>query len=191
LPGIVLATNTFATPFGPRTFPATFTVAPSYLPDAPFINRLYGQTAFNTFTVGAKWRWTGPNNPFGFGLIPFYRWYADKADDASGFNQLQRGASPGGNIGDFGLVMFADGRLSRSVNLSANLGYILNSNPRGQFPNGEFTLLDRPDEFIAGVGFDFPINKYFQPILELRSTQYVGGSLRDSGRFPARLQSFE
>jgi hypothetical protein len=175
LPGIVLATNTFATPFGPRTFPATFTVAPSYLPDAPFINRLYGTSAFNTFTVGAKWRWTSPNNPFGFGLIPFYRWYADKGDDAGGFNQLQRGASPGGNIGDFGLVMFADGRLSRSVNLSANLGYILNSNPRGQFPSGEFTLLDRPDEFIAGVGFDFPINKYFQPILELRSTQYVGG----------------
>ncbi len=176
LPGIVLATNTFLTPAGaPRTVPASFTVAPSYLPDAPFINRLYGQSAFNTFTVGAKWRWTGPNNPFGVGVIPFYRWYADKADDQSGFNQLQRGASPGGNIGDFGLVFFADGRLSRSVNLSVNAGYILNSNPRGQFPSGEFTLLDRPDEFIAGVGFDFPINKYFQPILELRSTQYVGG----------------
>ncbi len=37
---------------------------------------------------------------------------------------------PGGNIGDFGLVMFADARLSRSVNVSANLGYILNSNPK-------------------------------------------------------------
>ncbi|HEY0544615.1 MAG TPA: Ig-like domain-containing protein [Pyrinomonadaceae bacterium] len=175
LPGIVLATNTFATPFGPRTFPATFTVAPSYLPDAPFLNRLYGQSAFNTFTVGAKWRWTSPNNPFGIGVIPFYRWYADKADDASGFNQLQRGASPGGDIGDFGLIGFFDGRLSRSVNLSANLGYILNSNPKGTFPTGTFTLLDRPDEFIAGVGFDFPINKWFQPIIELRSTQYVGG----------------
>ena len=29
--------------------------------------------------------------------------------------------------------------------------------------------------FIAGVGFDFPINKHFQPIAEVRSTQYVGG----------------
>jgi len=36
-------------------------------------------------------------------------------------------------------------------------------------------MLDRPDEIIAGVGFDFPINKYFQPVLELRSTQYAGG----------------
>jgi hypothetical protein len=36
-------------------------------------------------------------------------------------------------------------------------------------------LLDRPDELIAGVGVDFPINKYVQPIAEFRSTQYVGG----------------
>ena len=178
LPGIVLATNLVTLP-GPGgrvvQVPATFSNSPAYLPDAPFINRLYGQSAFSTFTVGAKWRWTSPNNPLGFGFIPFYRFYADKADDLGGFNQLQRGASPGGNIGDFGLVMFVDGRLSRSVNLSANLGYILNSNPRGTFPVGERVLLDRPDELIAGIGFDFPINKYFQPIAELRSTQYVGG----------------
>lgn len=176
LPGLVLATN-FITLTGGAVVevPATFTTAPSYLPDAPFINRLYGQSAFSTFTVGMKWRWTSPNNPFGFGFIPFYRFYADKGDDFGGFNQLQRGASPGGNIGDFGLVMFVDGRLSRSVNLSANLGYILNSNPRGNFTVGERVLLDRPDELIAGVGFDFPINKYFQPMAELRSTQYVGG----------------
>jgi hypothetical protein len=176
LPGIALSTGFVTLPGGAVVeVPVTFTNAPSYLPDAPFLNRLYGQTAFSTFTVGAKWRWTGPNNPFGFGLIPFYRFYADKADDLAGFNQLQRGASPGGNIGDFGLVMFVDGRLSRSVNVSANLGYILNSNPKGDFPVGRRVLLDRPDELIAGVGFDFPINKYFQPILELRSTQYVGG----------------
>lgn len=176
LPGVVLASNFITLPGG-RVIqvPAAFTNSPSYLPDAPFVNRLYGQSAFSTFTIGAKWRWTSPNNPFGFGFIPFYRFYADKADDFGGFNQLQRGASPGGNIGDFGLVMFVDGRLSRSVNVSANLGYILNSNPRGTFPGGDFVLLDRPDEVIAGVGFDFPINKYFQPIFELRSTQYVGG----------------
>src|SRR5439155_9997323 len=40
---------------------------------------------------------------------------------------------------------------------------------------GGSTLLDRPDEFIAGIGVDFPINKYDQPIAEFRSTQYVGG----------------
>jgi hypothetical protein len=75
--------------------------------------------------------------------------------------------------------MFVDGRLSRSVNLSANLGYILNSNPKD--PNG-VALLDRPDELIAGIGVDFPINKYVQPMAELRSTQYVGG--RTLNAFP-------
>src|ERR1041384_3244643 len=174
LPGIVLATATVpATVLSlPITVPVTFTVAPSYLPDAPFVGRLYGESSFTNFVAGAKWRITGPRNAFGFGLIPFYRWYPDKGTDASGFNQLQRGASPGGNVGDFGLVAFADGRLSRSVNLSANFGYILNSNPKGP---GGIALLDRPDEIIAGVGVDFPINKYFQPIAEFRSTQYVGG----------------
>src|SRR5437660_2282624 len=185
LPGIVLATAVLpctaltgncgppALPGtqNPIVVPVTFTTAPSYLPDAPFVSRLYGESSFNNSVVGAKWRLTGPRNPFGFGFIPFYRWYSDKAKDASGFNQLQRGAGPGANLGDFGLVMFADARLSKSVNLSANVGYILNSNPK----NGSSTLLDRPDEIIAGVGVDFPINKYFQPIGEFRSTQYVGG----------------
>ena len=182
LPGIVLATATVpATVLSlPITVPVTFTVAPSYLPDAPFVGRLYGESSFTNFVAGAKWRITGPRNAFGFGLIPFYRWYPDKGTDASGFNQLQRGASPGGNVGDFGLVAFADGRLSRSVNLSANFGYILNSNPKGP---GGITMLDRPDEVIAGIGVDFPINRHFQPIAEFRSTQYVGG------RTPNALQN--
>jgi hypothetical protein len=32
---------------------------------------------------------------------------------------------------------------------------------------GDFVLLDRPDELLAGVGFDFPINEHFQPIVEV------------------------
>jgi hypothetical protein len=177
LPGLVLATTTLPTTLLtlPITVPATFTIAPSYLPDAPFINRLYGQSSFTSFVVGAKWRWTGTKNPLGVGIMPFYRFYPDKADDLSGFNQMQRGSGPGGDIGDFGLMFFLDGRLSRSVNISVNAGYILNSNPKGTFPSGEFTLLDRPDEFLTGIGFDFPINKHIQPVLELRTTQYVGG----------------
>jgi len=185
LPGIVLATTVLpctaltgncrppALPGtqSPIVVPVTWTTAPSYLPDAPFVSRLYGESSFTNFVAGAKWRLTGPRNPFGFGFIPMYRWYGDKADGAEGFNQLQRGASPGGNIGDFGLTMFADARLSRSVNVSANLGYWLNSNPK----NGNSTLLDRPDEIIAGVAVDFPINRWFQGIGEFRSTQYVGG----------------
>ncbi len=185
LPGIVLATTTLPctaltgncrppgspTTLNPIVVPVTWTTSPSYLPDAPFVNRLYGESSFTNFVAGAKWRITGPRNPLGVAVLPMYRWYADKADGASGFNQLQRGASPGGNIGDFGLTLAVDGRLSRSVNLSANVGYWLNSNPK----NGNSTLLDRPDEIIAGVGFDFPINRWFQGIGEFRSTQYVGG----------------
>lgn len=185
LPGIVLATTTLpctiltgnCRPPGqpgtlnPIVVPTSFTTEPSYLPDAPFLGRLYGESSFSNFVAGAKIRLTDPRSAFGFGFIPFYRWYGDKADDAQGFNQLQRGASPGANLGDFGLVMFADGRLSRSVNLSANLGYILNSNPK----SGNTTLLDRADELIAGIGVDFPINKHVQPMAEFRSTSYVGG----------------
>ncbi|HZH89079.1 MAG TPA: hypothetical protein VEX70_00530 [Pyrinomonadaceae bacterium] len=176
LPGVVLTQRAVPATLttSAQVVPDTFTLAPSYLPDAPFASRLYGESAFSTFSIGAKFRFTGPNNPFGIGLIPFYRFYGDNADDRSGFNQLQRGASPGGNIGDFGLVMFADGRLSRSVNVSANVGYILNSNPRSELL-GDAALLDRPDELIAGVGVDFPVNRYFQPILEVKSVQYVGG----------------
>jgi len=105
---------------------------------------------------GAKIRFTGPNNPLGVALIPFYRWWLDKADDLGGFNQMQRGAGPGGDIGDFGLIGVVDGRLGKHVNVSANGGYVLNSNPKGA--GGDFVLLDRPDELLTGIGFDFPIN---------------------------------
>jgi hypothetical protein len=174
LPGVVLATTTLpATALTlPITVPATFTISPSYLPDAPFIGRLYGESSFNNLVFGGKIRFTGPNNPLGVGLIPFYRWWLDKGNDASGFNQMQRGAGPGGDIGDFGLFGFVDGRLHEHVNISANGGYILNSNPKGV---GDFVLLDRPDELHAGVGFDFPVNEHFQPIAEVNSTTYVGG----------------
>lgn len=185
LPGIVLQTANVGTAAAPTIVPTSFTTAPSYLPDAPFISRTYGESSFSTFTVGAKFRFTGPNNPYGIGLIPFYRFYADSASGrGGGFNQLQRGASPGGGgpnpfsnngRGDFGLVLFGDARLNKHVNVSANIGYIYNSSVKAEFANGDFTILDRPDELISGIGVDFPINRYFQPILEFRSTQYVGG----------------
>lgn len=173
LPGIVLATDTLpATALTlPIVVPVTFTIAPSYLPEAPFVNRLYGESSFNNVVLGGKIRLTGPNNAFGFGFIPFYRWYFDKGDSLGGFNMMQRGSGPGGDIGDFGLVMFADGRLGKHVNASVNLGYILNSNPKD--PSG-FTLLDRPNEFLAGLGFDFPMNEHVQVIGEVKSVMYVG-----------------
>lgn len=178
LPGLVLSTTTINN----FTVPVVSTNSPSYLPDMPFLNRTWGTSAFNTFTVGGKIRFTGPNNPVGFGVMPFYRFYADKPNDASGFNQLQRGASPGGKYGDFGAVAFADARLAKWSNLSANIGYVYNTNPEGDFANGKATLLDRPDEVLAGIGVDFPVNKYFQPIGELRGTWYVGGQTPNAFR---------
>ncbi len=178
LPGIVLATVPVAavtTANLATTAPSVFSLAPSYLPDAPFINRRYGQSAFSTYNAGAKWRFTGPNNPVGFGVMAYYRWYNDNAADTSGFNQLQRGASPGGNRGDIGATLFADVRAAKWANISGNLGYVYNSSVKGEFPNGTFTLLDRPDELQYGVGVDFPVNQYFQPIIEFRQTKYVGG----------------
>lgn len=187
LPGVVLQTVPLRNAAGVAvgTAPSVFTTQPTYLPDAPFINRTYGESAFNTFTIGGKFRFTGPNNPVGVGIIPFYRFYADDADTASGFNQLQRGASPGGGgffglngagRGDIGLVGFADARLRKYLNVSANVGYIYNSSIKADLANGgEITLLDRPDELLAGIGVDFPVNRFFQPMLEFRSTQYVGG----------------
>src|ERR1043165_8325991 len=174
LPGIVLARTTLpATALTlPITIPLTFTVAPTYLPDAPFVNRLYGESNFNNMVFGAKIRFTGPNNPLGAGIIPMYRWWLDKGNDLSGFNQMQRGAGPGGDIGDFGIVGVVDGRLGKHVNVVANGGYWLNSNPKDP---DDFVMLDRPDELLAGVGFDFPVNEHFQPIAEVRSTTYVGG----------------
>jgi hypothetical protein len=71
--------------------------------------------------------------------------------------------------------MFADARLRKWLNLSGNVGYIYNSSVKGSFPNGDFTLLDRPDELQYGVGVDFPTNKFFQPILEFKGTRYVAG----------------
>src|ERR1043165_7822746 len=182
LPGVVLTTRTIPAnlTFAQLTVPDLFTICPAYLPDAPFINRLYGESSFGTHHVGLKYRFTGPNNPLGVGVIAFWRFYLDHANDQQGFNQLQRGASPGG----FGLGVFVSGRLSRSVNLSANLTYILNSNPKSDAfgGNANAVLLDRPDELISGVGFDFPINRHFQPIAELKSIAYVGG--RTPNAFP-------
>ncbi len=178
LPGVVL--TTVQLPAGPiggpsNTAPGVFSVAPSYLPDAPLLGRPYGTSSFSTFTVGAKWRWTGPNNPIGVGIIPFYRFYADDANSPEGFNQLQRGASPGSSRGDIGIIGFADARVRKWLNISANAGYIYNGDIKADFPGGEVTLLDRGDELIGAIGVDFPVNKYFQPIAEIRSLQYVGG----------------
>src|SRR5258706_15851064 len=73
LPGVVLTTRplfcgpTGTTPCG--TAPVSFSSAPSYLPDAPFINRIWGQTSFNTLNFGGKWRGNRSAGAFRWGLV--------------------------------------------------------------------------------------------------------------------------
>ena len=176
LPGIVLQTAPLLCASGIvcGTQPTSFTVAPTYLPDAPFINRRYGTSAFNSYDVGFKWRINSPEKAVGYGVLASYRFYTDNANSASGFNQLQRGAGPGANRGDLNVTGFIDGRLATWANLSANVGYTFTSNPKGNFGGSKFTLLDRPDELLLSIGADFPVNRYFQPILEFRYLDYIG-----------------
>lgn len=176
LPGIVLQTAPLACAVGGTscgTQPTSFTVAPTFLGDAPFINRRYGTSAFNSYDVGFKWRANSVESAVGYGVLASYRFYTDNANSASGFNQLQRGAGPGANRGDFNVTGFIDGRLAKWANLSANAGYTYTSNPTGNFGGTKFTLLDRPDELNLAIGADFPVNRYFQPILELRYLRYI------------------
>ena len=175
LPGVVLATSPIVGPNGTLEAPVTFTLAPSYIADAPFINRTWGTSSFNSMDFGFKWRFNDVEESVGYGLIGYYRWYLDNSDDASGFNMLQRGAGPGSDWGDIGAIFFADARLATWANLSGNVGYVYTSKSSGTFNGTEVGILDRPDEFQASIGVDFPINKYLQPILEFRALRYVGG----------------
>jgi hypothetical protein len=176
LPGVVLATQVLpATPLTlPITVPATFTIAPSYLPDAPFVNRLYGSSSFETFTVGLKYRFL-QNKISTVAVIPFYRFYRSRANSPEGFDHLQEGASPGANVGDFGAFVVAETSLKKKVNISFNSGFTFNSNPKGNFGGASFSMLDRPNEVFYGLGIDFPIDTHFQPIFEVRSVRYAGG----------------
>ncbi|HKP46836.1 MAG TPA: hypothetical protein VJT50_09565 [Pyrinomonadaceae bacterium] len=176
LPGIVLTTRVIPAnlTFAALTVPDLATIEPAYLPDAPFINRLYGESTFTSFTVGAKIRLTAPDSALGAGIIPFYRWYTDRANGPSGFNEMQRGAGPGAGLGDFGLVGFVYGRLSHAVGVSANVGYILNSNPKSKPMGPDVVLLDRPNEVMGGLALDFPVTRHVEIIGEVKGTKYIG-----------------
>lgn len=177
LPGFVLTTNTLTLPSGAPggEGPVSFSSAPSYRPDAPFMNRTWGTSSFNHMAVGFKWRLNSNNSAWGHGITAFYRWYPDKATGFSGFNMMQRGAGTGSDWGDVGVSYFLGARATRWAEVSFNAGYVYTSKSKGTFGGNDFTILDNPDELQLSVGVDFPINKYFQPILEFRSLRYVGG----------------
>jgi hypothetical protein len=173
LPGIVLNTIPIAgVPGG--TAPTTFFIDPSYNPDAPFINQRYGTSWFNTHVGGIKWRFNNPNDAVGVGVWGAYRWFADRGSNR--FHELQDGASPGGTgWGDFLGGLFVDARVHEHVNVSANVEYHFNSNVKFDINGFDATLLNRPNELILKAGVDFPINKYFQPIVEINWTNYIQG----------------
>jgi hypothetical protein len=173
LPGVVLnvvpLTGVTGAPAG--TAPNVFTIAPSYNPDAPLINKRYGESWLNTHTGGFKWRWTSNENPVGVGIVAAYRWFHDRAPNR--IDELFDGASPGGNRGDIMGTFFVDARVGKHVNISANVGYNLNSDIKSQIDGFNATLLNRPDELLLSAGIDFPVNKFFQPIAEVRYIRYV------------------
>jgi len=171
LPGIVLQTTVLP---GFGVIPTSFSVNPSYNPEAPFIDKRYGESYFNTHIGGFKWRWTQPDAPVGVGIMAAYRWFHDRFPNREA--ELRDGASQGGNRGDILGTFFLDARVGKHVNISANVGYHLNSNVKGRIEEADdfdATLLNRPDELLLSAGIDFPINQYFQPIAEVRYTRYM------------------
>lgn len=178
LPGVVLTTAIIPIAQGgngQNVGPVSFSTAPSYVADAPLMNRTWGTSSFNSYNVGFKWRLNDPKAAWGHGFTAFYRYYADNANDFSGFNMMQRGSGPGSNKGDIGLAYFIDARATKWANVSFNAGYVYTSKVKGTFAGQEAVLFDPGDELHMSVGVDFPVNKFFQPILEFRSLQYVGG----------------
>jgi hypothetical protein len=173
LPGLVLnvVPITLVTGAPGGTAPNVFTIEPSYNPDAPLINKRYGDSFFNTHTGGFKWRWTSNDNPVGVGIVGAYRWFHDRAPNR--IDELFDGASPGGNRGDILGTFFVDARVGKHVNVSANVGYHLNSSITSEINGFKATLLDRPDELLLSAGVDFPVNQWFQPIAEVRYIRYV------------------
>lgn len=157
-------------------------VNPNYLPQAPFISR-FNDAHMGDVWLGAKIRFTGPNNPFGFALIPLFKIPTTR--------QLHTGLHRGRGTGnyEYGLIAAFDGRLHRHINLSTNIGYIKKMDPRAEDMNlgplcagcgviqgfGSSTrALDIPDELRSGIGFDFPLSQYLQVIAEISATHYVG-----------------
>ncbi|MCI0337823.1 MAG: PKD domain-containing protein, partial [Acidobacteria bacterium] len=157
-------------------------VNPNYYPEAPFLSR-FSDNHTGDIWIGAKVRLTGPKNPFGFALVPLF-----KIPTTTSLNTgLERGRGTGGY--DYGVIAAFDGRLSRFINLSANIGYIQKGDPSAEDMNlgplcagcgviqgfGRSTrALDLPNELRAGLGFDFPLSPYFQLIVQVSSTAYVG-----------------
>ncbi|MGH9767623.1 MAG: PKD domain-containing protein [Blastocatellia bacterium] len=154
---------------------------PNYYPNAPFLARFSDQHTADVW-VGGKIRFTGPKNPFGFALIPLFKIPTTRELNTG----LERGRGTGAF--DYGVIAALDGRLSRFINLSTNIGFIKKGDPRAEDMNlGPLCVgcgviqgfgrsersLDLPNEVRAGLAFDFPLSPYLQFIAEVNSTYFV------------------
>jgi len=81
LPGVVLTSSVV----NGSERPGTFSTAPSYLPDMPFLNRTWATSSFNQMDFGVKVRLNDPSKAVGHGFVAFYKWYQDDAQTAGGF----------------------------------------------------------------------------------------------------------
>lgn len=156
-------------------------VNPNYLPNAPFLAR-FNDLHTGDIWLGGKIRFTGPNNPFGFAVIPLFKIPTTR----SLFTGLERGRGTG-NF-EYGAIVAFDGRLHRYIHLSTNVGYIRKLDPRAEDMNlgplcagcgviqgfgRSDRALDIPDELRSGLAFDFPVSQYLQFIVEVSATHYV------------------
>jgi len=157
-------------------------VRPNYYPNAPFLARRSDHHVGDVW-IGGKVRLTGPERSFGFALIPLVKIPTTRELNTG----LERGRDTGAF--DFGLVAAVDGRLSRYINLSANIGFIKKGDPQADDMNlgplcvgcgviqgfgSSERALDLPNELRSGVGIDFPLSQYLQLIAEVNSTVFVG-----------------
>ncbi len=155
---------------------------PNYYPNAPFLSRFSDQHSGDIW-IGGKIRFTGPKNPFGFALIPLFKIPSTRELNTG----LERGRGTGAF--DYGVIAAFSGRLHRFINLSSNIGFIKKGDPSAEDMNlgplcvgcgviqgfgGSDRALDLPNELRAGIGFDFPLSRYLQLIVEVSSTHYVG-----------------
>jgi PKD domain-containing protein len=162
--------------------PTSLRANPSYYPNAPFLARGANSHAGDVW-LGGKVRLTGPEKSFGIALLPLF-----KIPTTRNLNTgLERGRGTGAF--DFGLIAAVDGRLSRYINLSGNIGFIKKGDPQADDMNlgpscvgcgviqgfgASERALDLPNELRTGIGIDFPLSQYLQFIAELNSTVFVG-----------------
>ncbi len=155
---------------------------PNYYPNAPFLSRFSDKHTADVW-IGGKIRFTGPKNPFGFALIPLFKIPTTRELNTG----LERGRGTGAF--DYGVIAALEGRLSKYINLSTNIGFIKKGDPRAEdmnlgplcagcgviqgFGDSERSL-DLPNELRAGIGIDFPLSQYLQAIVEVNSTTFVG-----------------